>query len=103
MGSRGGRRIRVNAFQHITTGEIIVGADLLDKELTHNRSDGVVVWSAIYRGKKKRPDNAVEDFVNFCLDRDLVKPLAANYGAKYWLMDKNLSKKKRLDDLNSQA
>jgi hypothetical protein len=96
MGSRGGRRIRVNCYQYISTGEIVVGADMLDKELTNNRSDGVVVWTAIYRGKKKRPENAVEDFVNFCLDRELIKMGSANYGFTYWLTDKNLTKSKRL-------
>lgn len=96
MGSRGGRRIRINIHQHITSKDIIIGADLLDKQLTNSRSDGVVVWNAVYRGKSKRPENAVEDFVNFCLDRDYVKPLSANYGAKYWLSDKNLTKGKRL-------
>ena len=96
MGSRGGRRIRVNVYQHLNCSDIVIGADLLDKQLTNSRSDGVKVWTAVYRGKSKRPDNAVEDFVNFCLDRDYVKPLAANYGAKYWLLDKNLSNGKRL-------
>jgi hypothetical protein len=69
---------------------------MLDKELTNNRVDGVVVWQAIYRGKRKRPENAVEDFVNFCLDRELVKISSSNYGAKYWLLDKNLTRDKRL-------
>lgn len=99
MGSRGGKRIRVNVYQHITTQDVVLLCDELDKELSNNNKDGVRVWRRIYHTKPlrgQRPANVAEDFINFCLDNDLVNPLAANYGAKYWLMDKNLTKDKRL-------
>jgi len=108
LGSRGGKRIRVNVYQNITTKDVVLFCDELNKEFSNGNKNGIRVWENIYKTKPirgQRPENCVKEFVNFCLDRDLVKPLSANYGAEYWLLDKNLTKKKRLEDdkLNSQA
>jgi len=103
MGSRGGKRIRVNVYQNITNQDMVLFCDELDKELSNNNVSGVRVWRRVYKTKPlrgQRPSNVVEDFNNFCLDRGYVKIWDANYGVKYWLEDKNLTKGKRL---SSQA
>ncbi len=107
MGSRGGKRIKVNVYQNITTQDVVLICDELDKELSNGNKNGIRVWNHVYKTKPirgQRPVKAIQDFVDFCLDKDYIKPINANYGAAYWLSDKNLTKRKRLEkeSLSSQ-
>ena len=100
MGSRGGRRIRINAYQHINTKDMVIGVDSLDKELTNNARDGVRVWVPVYRTKVKcgqRPIQAIRDFNFSMMDRDLVEMAdVAKFAVEYFASDMNLTKDKRL-------
>lgn len=95
LGSRGGKRIRVNMYQLNNCSEIVIGADLLDKQLS---TTDRLVWTAIYRGKPQRPSQAVKCFVFWAMSNkyiDYKEPAA--YTLEYWGKDMNLRK------LNSQA
>ena len=98
MGSRGGKRIRVNMYRAEGSGEIIIGADLLDKQMSNDKTIGKVVWTAIYRGKPQRPSQAIKCFTFWAMSNkyiDYKDP--ANYTIEFWAKDMNLKK------LNSQA
>lgn len=101
MGSRGGRRIRINAYQHINTKDMVIGCDSLDKELSNNIQNGVRVWVPIYRTKVKsgqRPKQAIKDFNFGMMDRDLVAMSdVAKFAVEYFASDMNLTKQKRLN------
>ena len=100
MGSRGGRRIRVNVFQNINTKDVVIGVDSLDKELSNNMKDGVRVWVPIYRTKVKsgqRPSQAFKDLQWRFHDLEFISfgSPAANV-VEYLANDMNLTKGKRL-------
>jgi len=97
LSSRGGKRIRVNAYQNTTTQDIVLGVDLLDKELTNGNTCGKRVWIPIYRGKAQRPSQAVKCFVWHCIDSDLIRlDEPARFSVEYWARDMNLNKRKRV-------
>lgn len=100
MGSRGGRRIRINAYQNITTKDIVLGCESLDKELSNCNNENVRVWVKVYRTKPERgqrPEQAIKDFVWSMIDHGFIHTSSpANYAAEYWLKDMNLTKEKRL-------
>jgi hypothetical protein len=91
MGSRAGRRIRVNVYRAEGSDEVIIGADLLDKQMSN--CNGKKVWIAIYRGKAQRPSQAIKCFNFWAMSNayiDYKDP--ASYSLEYWVKDMNLRK-----------
>lgn len=75
----------------------MLGSDLLDKELSNNDVNGNRYWLPLYRGKPRRPKQAVKIFLFDCIDRGVItwgEPAA--WSAEYWARDMNLTKDKRL-------
>jgi len=99
---RAGKRIRVNCYQVNTSGgDIVIRADLLDKDLSKCDKFGRRVWQRVYNGEPGRPKQAVKLFLVWLKDNGYWGSLDSVFSdLEYWAKDMNFTVEQRKQNIS---